>query len=54
MDTWSIVESSLRIAQIKAFDGLCIQGSGYLNVRASFEEGLAGEIQAVSEKAIND
>ena len=44
-DNWSIVESSFEVATAKAYEGLFTLGSGYLHVRGSLEEHLAGAPQ---------
>ncbi len=47
-DGWSIVESPFRVEHAKAYEGLFTLGSGYLHVRGSLEEHLAGAPQNVS------
>ena len=45
--TWSIVEDRFDPAHAKAYEGLFTLGSGYLHVRGSLEEHLAGQPQNV-------
>ncbi|MFN8378991.1 MAG: glycosyl hydrolase family 65 protein [Anaerolineae bacterium] len=48
-DTRRLIEHGpFRIARAKGYEGLFAQGSGYLHVRGSFEEGLAGAPQNVT------
>ena len=47
-ECWSIVESSFDGKNNKAYEGLFTVGSGYLHVRGSLEEHLAGCPQGVS------
>ncbi|HPD32616.1 MAG TPA: glycoside hydrolase family 65 protein, partial [Phycisphaerae bacterium] len=45
---WSIIESPFHVETAKAYEGLFTLGSGYLHVRGSLEEHLAGAPQNVS------
>lgn len=48
-ETASLIErGSFEPARAKGFEGLFTQGSGYLHIRGSFEEGLAGAPQNVT------
>lgn len=44
-DGWSVVESPFRAEHAKAYEGLFTLGSGYLHVRGSLEEHIAGAPQ---------
>lgn len=45
---WSIIESPFHVETAKAYEGLFTLGSGYLHIRGSLEEHLAGAPQNVS------
>src|SRR5262245_42247579 len=46
---WSIVETGFDPASARAYEGLFTLGSGYLHVRGSLEEHLAGQPQNVED-----
>lgn len=44
-DHWNLVRTDFSLEKNKHYEGAYCQGNGYLSVRASMEEGLAGEEQ---------
>ncbi len=47
LDTWSIVESTFDVAHNRHYEGLMAIGSGTLQQRAAFEEGLRDDPQDI-------